>query len=518
LKVFYCFIHILRIHSKGLLKKNESIKPARRQARQADYKLYLHKLTGLWKYPTDLTAGSKTFIRQIILYLMADIKPEREAHGLPPNLKSTIMKRIDFILMTILCLLISGCYGRKEVTSAQKEKLEQLKNEISESLITDLLPYWSEKMTDTINGGFYGRVDGNEVVYPEADKGGILNARILWTFSSAFRLLKDSSYLRTALRAKNYILDHFIDKEFGGAYMTVKATGEPGDTRKYTLTESYFIYAFAEYYRATGDKDVLREAIKIFELLEQNTLDKEYNGYFEVCTRNWERSHDQLLNESSPMEEKTMITHLHLVEAYAGLYRVWPEERMKQRLSNILEVFINRIVDKKTFHLVYFLERDWKPTTHIDSYGHDIEASWLIDEAAGLLNDPDLTASVKELTVKIADAAAEGLQPDGSLLTEKDTETGHVVSVRSWWEQAETILGYLNAFGITGKELYLDRSLNCWNYVKTHFIDHAHGGWYSLVKENGEPAGSDKANYWTCPYHNGRMCMVVMERVPYLVR
>jgi mannobiose 2-epimerase len=417
------------------------------------------------------------------------------------------------LIIVAICLVIPACTGRNGASTEQKERLVQLKNEISANLTTNLLPYWSQKMTDTINGGFYGRVDGSEMIHPEADKGGILNARILWTFSSAFRILKDSSYLRTAVRAKDYILNHFIDKEYGGAYMTVKSTGEPGDTRKYTLTESYFIYAFAEYYRATDDNEVLQEAIKIFDYLENYALDKEYNGYFEVCTRDWKRSHDQLLNETSPREEKTMITHLHLVEAYAGLYRVWQDERMRDRLRNILDVFNNRIVDPKTYHLVYFLEKDWKPTTHIDSYGHDIEASWLIDEASGLLNDPGLTASVRKLGIKIADAAAEGLQPDGSLLTEKNTESGHIVTVRSWWEQAETILGYLNSFEITGKELYLDRSINCWNYVKKHFIDYTHGGWYSLVKEDGEPAGSDKANYWTCPYHNGRMCMEVIERI-----
>ena len=408
---------------------------------------------------------------------------------------------------------MNSCSSGIKTENDESSKLPDLKKEISEDLTKNLLPYWMLTMPDTINGGFYGRVDANEQVYPDADKGGILNARILWTFSSAYRIFKDSTYLRVANYAKDYIVNHFLDEEYGGAYRTVNMKGEPADTRKHTLTESYFIYAFAGYYRATGDQEALDIAIEIFELLEKYALDKELNGYFEVFTRNWERSQDLLIGENSPEDEKTMITHLHLVEAYAGLYRVWPEKRMEERLRNILDLFNNKIVDKETFHLIYFLDRNWNATTRIDSYGHDIEGAWLIVEAARLLKDSDLLADVEELSIKIADAAKEGLDEDGSMLTEKDLSTGHVVTIRSWWEQAESVVGYLNAYEITGDESYLDISIDSWNYIKEYFIDDMNGGWYSLVSESGEPTGSDKANYWTCPYHNGRMGLEVIERI-----
>ena len=432
-----------------------------------------------------------------------------------PQVKEIFPSDICFFLFCMFMLFygFSGCTQEKDMTASQKAKLHNLKEEISENLTQNLLPYWSGKMIDTLNGGFYGQVDANEQAHPEADKGGILNARILWTFSAAYRVLKDSSYLHLANYARDYILAHFIDPQFGGAYRTVKANGEPSDTRKHILTESYFIYALAEYYRATGDQEARQEAIEIFESVENYALDRKSNGYFEVFTRDWKRSPDLLLNERSPKDEKTMITHLHLVEAYATLYRVWPEKRMKERLRNILELFNKKIVDQKTFHLHYFLDRDWNATTAIDSYGHDIEASWLIDEAARLLADPELIAKVRKLSVKIADAAAEGIQEDGSMLTEKDRDTGHVVTERSWWEQAESVVGYLNAFEITGDESYLDQSINSWNYIKRHFVDYAHGGWYAIVLDTGEPGRRDKANYWTCPYHNGRMCLEIIERI-----
>jgi mannobiose 2-epimerase len=308
-------------------------------------------------------------------------------------------------------------------------------------------------------------------------------------------------------------VNHFLDEEYGGAYRTVNMKGEPEDTRKHTLTESYFIYAFAEYFRATGDQSALDMAIEIFELLEKHALDTTLNGYYEVFTRDWKRSHDLLIGENSPDDEKTMITHLHLVEAYAGLYRVWPEKRMEERLRNILHIFMNKIVDKETFHLIYFLDNNWNATSQIDSYGHDIEAAWLIVEAARLLNDPGLLEDVEKLSIKMAEGASEGIEPDGSMLTEKDLSTGHVVTIRSWWEQAESVIGYLNAYEITGDESYLDRSIKSWNYIKEYFIDREHGGWHALVTAAGEPAGRDKANYWTCPYHNGRMGMEVIERI-----
>ena len=208
-----------------------------------------------------------------------------------------------------------------------------------------------------------------------------------------------------------------------------------------------------------------------------------------------------------------MISHLHILEAYAGLYRVWQNDRMKERLSNILEIFKTKVVDQETFHTIYFLDRQWNATSQIDSYGHDIEGSWLMAEAARLLEDRKLIQEVERLGLKVADAAAEGLQSDGSLLTELDRSTGHLVKIRSWWEQAETVVGYINAFEITHDVTYLDKAINAWSYIKKNFVDYKNGGWFSLVDEIGIPTGRDKANYWTCPYHNGRMCMEVIERI-----
>jgi mannobiose 2-epimerase len=394
-----------------------------------------------------------------------------------------------------------------------KFRMNKLKDEVFTNLTQNILPYWSTRMIDLRNGGFYGRINYDDEVFPDEDKGGILNARILWTFSSAYRILKDTSCLRLATRSKDYIMAHFIDKEFGGAYRSVKPDGEPSDTRKQIYTQSFFIYGLAEYYRATGDMEALKTAKELFNLFEKYALDKEADGYFEVFSRDWHRIHDRLIGESTINDEKTMNTHLHIMEAYTNLYRVWPDRRVGDRLKNLVEIFLDRIVDSRTSHLICFMDKNWNATSSVDSYGHDIESSWLLVEAAGLLGDQALQTRVKEKSIRIADAAAEGLQSDGSLIYEKDHSKGQASTERSWWAQAEAIIGYLNAYEFTGKENYLDNSINCWNYTRNHFVDNKKGGWFSSVSESGVPGRGDKAGFWVCPYHNGRMCMEIIERL-----
>jgi|WetSurMetagenome_2_1015567.scaffolds.fasta_scaffold04354_6 cellobiose epimerase len=424
------------------------------------------------------------------------------------------MKKLLIYSVILLLLSVSLSGTEKSIRSTDpKIRLEQLKTEVKANLTDNLLPYWSSKMVDYDNGGFYGRINVNDKVFPDEDKGGILNARILWTYSSAYRVLKDTAYLRLATRAKDYIMAHFIDRESGGAYRSVKATGEPSDTRKQTYTQAFFIYGMAEYYRATGDKEALNTAKEIFDCFEKYALDMESGGYFEVFSRKWQRVRDRLIGERTDTDEKTMNTSLHVMEAYANLYRVWSEKRVEDRLRSLVEIFLNKIVDRKTSHLICFLDRKWNGTSTVDSYGHDIEASWLIYEAAVLLKDPFLLARAKETCIKIADAAAEGLQPDGSMIDEKDYSTGTLRTGRSWWPQVETVVGYLNAYELTGNEKYLNYSINSWNYTKNHLVDNKNGGWYSSANEAGVAGRGDKGGFWVCPYHNGRMCLEVIERV-----
>lgn len=419
------------------------------------------------------------------------------------------IKTLFIIILTSLSRIIP-CQVSTGLNA--EEKLQLLRKSVSENLTENILSFWSAKMPDDTNGGFYGRINSNNEVVANAEKGGILNARILWTYSAAYRVTGNPQYLELATRSRDYILDHFIDRKYGGAYRSLNAIGEPLDTRKQTYTQAFFIYGLSEYSRATGDKTALKEAKKIFELFEKHALDKESNGYFEVFTRDWKRSSDRLIGEQSALEEKTMNTSLHVLEAYANLYRVWPSERMAERLRNMINVFIEHIVDKETFHLICFLDRNWNPVSKTDSYGHDIESSWLLYEAAHLLKDETLEKKVAELSLKIADAAAEGLLPDGSMITEKNRETGHTSTNRSWWEQAESVVGFTNAWELSGNSRYLDHATRAWHFIDKYMVDKKNGAWFTSVTPEGTARG-DKAGFWICPYHNGRMCMELMERV-----
>ena len=393
------------------------------------------------------------------------------------------------------------------------EKITQLKSEVKSELINNILPFWSTRMVDNTKGGFFGRIDGHGNVHPEADKGSVLNARILWTFSSAYRILNNPEYLTIATRAKDYLLTHFIDKEYGGVYWLINSKGEMADGKKQIYGLAFTIYALSEYYRCTKDKESLQKAIDLFKLIELHSFDNNLGGYFEAFSREWKEIGDLRLSEKDANEKKTMNTHLHVLEAYTNLYRVWKDEILKKQLHELLIIFVEKIVNKNTHHLNLFFEENWTDKSDLVSYGHDIEASWLLCEAAQVLGDSELIKKVKELCLSIADAAMEGLMSDGSLVYEKFSATKHIDTDRHWWVQSETIVGYVNAYELSGKEDYLTKGMSAWKFVTDHLIDKKNGEWFwSVDKELMPNLKDDKAGFWKCPYHNSRMCFEIIER------
>ncbi len=392
--------------------------------------------------------------------------------------------------------------------------IKLLAEELRIELEHDILPYWSEGMPDIDLGGFYGQRDGHDKLHEEAAKGAILHARILWTFSAAYRIFKKEKYLEMAVRAKEFILNHFWDNEFGGIYWSVAHDGKPLDTKKQFYAIGFAIYGLSEFNRATGDQSALDKAIELFEVIEKYSFDKELNGYIEACTREWGEISDMRLSLKDANEKKTMNTHLHILEPYANLYRVWKSPALKAQLKNLVEIFIDKIVNCETGHLQLFFNDNWESKSPAISYGHDIEAVWLIHEAAEVLDDKELLQRVRSVIPQIAVAATEGLQPDGSLIYEFDPATGHTDADRHWWVQAEAMVGYFDMWQLTQENFYLEKVINCWNYIKSHLLDKTSGEWYWSIKSDGSiNISDDKAGFWKCPYHNGRMCMEIFERI-----
>lgn len=425
-----------------------------------------------------------------------------------------------------------------------------LRNEVRQELENDILPFWMEKMTDSGRGGFYGRIDGGDTLHADAPKGAILNARILWTFSAAYRILRRPEYLDTATRAKRYLIDRFYDNDFGGVYWSLDADGNPLDTKKQIYAQGFAIYGLGEYARATGDDEALDYAVRLFNLIEEHSFDRGRNGYVEAFMRDWSVIGDMRLSDKDENASKTMNTHLHILEPYANLYRVWKDARLERQLRNMIGLFTGKIMNRETSHLDLFFDDDWHTRGDIVSYGHDIEASWLIHEAALVLGDKALLKEIEPVIVNIARAADEGLNPDGSLIYEQtsgrvDEQTSgqadgqtsrqgtdgvqagkqgeapcQLVTCTSstdkelhWWVQAENVVGHVNLYQHFGDEAALDTAVKCWQFIKNSLIDREHGEWHwSLMPDGTVNRRDDKAGFWKCPYHNGRMCMEIIER------
>jgi mannobiose 2-epimerase len=367
-----------------------------------------------------------------------------------------------------------------------------------------------KKMQDREHGGYYGRMDGNGALHRKSAKGSILNARILWTFSAAYRLLGNPEYLSVAQRVFDYMVAHFIDSANGGVYWELDYTGNPLNTKKQTYAQAFALYGFSEYYRATGNPAALTLAEDFFHLIENKCKDSVQDGYFEAFTEDWRSIDDMRLSEKDANEKKTMNTHLHILEAYTNLYRIRPDKRVEDAQRRIIDIFTEHIIDRKTAHLQLFFNEEWVVKSSIVSYGHDIEASWLLYEATCVLNDNALKERIKSLSLSIADAVCEGLLPDGSLAYE--SAGGHTDIERHWWVQAEAVVGFLYAWKNSGNDDFRRKALQVWEYIGNRLVDASGGEWYWSRKPNGAVnKKGDKAGFWKCPYHNGRMCMEVME-------
>ena len=377
------------------------------------------------------------------------------------------MKKITTLIIVCLFIATAGCgNGKTAKRSYDIKRLEALRDEVAADLTGNLLPWWSAKTPDYENGGFYGRIDFRDSVYTEANKSAILNARILWTYSAAYRVTGDTSYLRLATRAKDYSLEYFIDKEYGGVYYTLDYKGVPIRSDRYMYVHTYYLYAFSEYARATGDKIALETAKALFEVLEKHAFDTEANWYFENFTREWEPVPRRMDRNSEDMR-LILVTRPPFMEAFTNLYRVWPEARMAERLRHIVETFLDKILDHNRYHLHFVIDRNWNVISEVESYGHDIEAAWLLREAALLLGDPQLLKRVEDASVKIIEVVtAKAIQLDGSLIYEKDRATGRINDSRSWWAQVETITGCIDAWEVSGDEKFLDIAINGIYYVK----------------------------------------------------
>ncbi len=392
------------------------------------------------------------------------------------------------------------------------ELLARYKTEMQVEL-KSILSFWIKNTVDNSHGGFYGKIDNSGKVDIEAPKGSVLNSRILWAFSAAYRLTSDAAYLAIAERCFAYIRDHFLDKEFGGIYWIVDFKGNRLDSKKQFYALSFAIYGLSEFHRSAGNKEAKETAIKLYNAIIDYSYDSCNGGYIEALSRDWKEVHDLRLSKKDANEKKSMNTHLHILEGFANLYLIWPDENLKQRIRDLIQIFIDHIIDGRNSHLILFFDDQWNGRSDIISYGHDIEASWLIQGAAHIIGDAVLIQKAEEVSIKLANAAEEGLDKDGGLWYEYEPVSNLLIKEKHWWQQAEAMIGFFNAWQITGYEGYLEKSMATWEFVKDHIIDNANKEWFWGVNEGYEIMNEDKAGVWKCPYHNTRACIELIERI-----
>ena len=389
-----------------------------------------------------------------------------------------------------------------------------LRERVERELRGDILPFWLKYAVDDEFGGFHGQITNDLKIDPRAHKGLILNARILWTFSKAYKVYGYESYLGTARRAYEYLRRYFWDTEFDGVYWMVDHRGKPVETKKRIYGQAFAVYALAEYAAASGEEESRERAIALQRLIENASHDGKNGGYFETYERDWKLAEKQQLSEVDMDEKKSMNTHLHLLEAYASLLRRWNDDGLRERLWELLGIFLARIIDPETNHFRMFFDEVWRDRSDRFSFGHDIEGSWLICEAAEVLGDKKLLEEARRAAVKMAQAVyEEAVDADGGLVYEGTS--GEIIDTdKHWWPQAEAVVGFLNAYELSGKDYFLKAAERSWEFIEKYIVDRQHGEWFWKVARDGTPSKDKyKVDMWKCPYHNSRTCFEVMERL-----
>ncbi|MEZ5070127.1 MAG: AGE family epimerase/isomerase [Bacteroidales bacterium] len=406
-----------------------------------------------------------------------------------------------FLFLIVPLLLVPAVPGNAQDSS--EAILRALRGETLENVQSNILPFWERHAPDP-RGGFYGTLGNDGTPVPGDPKGGVLNARILWTFSRAYELFGKEEYRALADRAQAYFLRHFIDPEFGGTYWSVRADGSPLDTEKQTYGIAFGIYGLAAHSQATGSEESLQAAIGLYRTLEAHAFDPVNGGYVESFTRDWQTP-ERFGYDGEGTATKTMNTHLHVLEAYTQLYRVWPDAGLERQLRAVVDLFLNRILDRETWHQRLFLTDDWVNLEHIDSYGHDMELSWLLPEAAEALGDEPLIREIRAIALHLVDTQMrEGWNKDGSLLYER--KDGQVTGGLEWWPQAESVVGFFHAWQISADPRYLEAADKTWTWIRENLVDEEYGEWYGGLGPDGRPnTRRPKVNLWKCPYHNSRM-------------
>jgi mannobiose 2-epimerase len=394
-------------------------------------------------------------------------------------------------------------------------ELKTFAQRISDQLFNHILPFWCGPAVDREQGGWMGWLSNELRPDRTQPKGLILNTRILWAFSAVCQARSEKLFRQMANRAFDYVMNRFWDAQYGGAFWRLDDAGRVTDDSKKIYGQAFYIYALSEYHRTFGVQAALSRAREQFELIEQNAHDARFGGFIEACRRDWSQAGPEArLSDKDMNEKKSMNNHLHVLEAYTNLYRVWPDSRVEKRLRELIGLFEQYILDARTQHLNHFFDEAWSVRSDVYTFGHDIEATWLLCEAAEVVADPALVEHVNGVALRMAGVTLkEGVDADGGLCYEG--KSGKIIDWgKEWWPQAEAVIGFLNAFQISKDTRYFDATRRVWNFIEQPLVDHVHGEWFWRINPDGKPdLMLPKVSEWKGPYHGTRMCLETLRRL-----
>jgi len=382
-----------------------------------------------------------------------------------------------------------------------------------ESELNNIFRYWAHEGRDLSTGLFYGSIDFHGRKNPNANKGIIMYTRQLWAFSAVALFFESEEYACVADECYAFLQAHFYDKQYGGYIWETDAIGNALNTKKQTYAQAFALYALTEYYKLRKLPEVYGYANMQFECIMEKCFDPKTGGYLEGFTQDWAFDRNNRLSAKDSFADKSMNTNLHILEAFTSFYETFRTLHSFDTLKRVVLDFAQYIIGAD-HHLILFMDEAWHAESSIYSFGHDIETSWLLWEAAEVLGDNVLREHIKVIVLNMVDAfLAEGIDKEGAVLNEKNIATGHIDANHYWWPQCEAMEGFANAYGMTGEQKYIDALAQAWQYTSEKFIDSKNGEWHTCINPEGVPVESeDKGGMWKTPYHNGRALMRLIKR------
>jgi mannobiose 2-epimerase len=398
--------------------------------------------------------------------------------------------------------------------------LKALSSAVSEHLFGHIMPFWCGPALDNEQGGWMAWLSNELKPDRSKPRGLIVNSRILWAFSAVHRARPEKIYRQMADRALDYLMKHFWDEKHGGVFWRLNDAGQVIDDSKKIYGQAFFIYALSEYHLAFGAPAALNRARQVYDLVEKHAHDPQHGGYVEVRRGDWsEADADARLSDKDLNEKKSMNNHLHVLEAWTNLYRATKDPRVEKRLRELLQLFVEKILDSRTQHFHHFFDEHWNIRSDTYTFGHDIEGTWLLCEAAEVLGDPAWIKRIEHVALQMAEVTLkEAVQADGSICYEG--KGGKIVDYgKECWPQAEALIGFLNAYQLSRDDRYFNAALGTWNFADKNLVDRVHGEWFWRITPEGRVDPTlPKVSEWKGPYHASRACLETMRRIDSLLK